>query len=152
MYAGVSWQCVEYARIYLKNTRHVTFASVDHAFEIYDLNCLEDLTASNSYAHFLSFKNGGQTPPQVGDLLISEETSEDSHGHVSVVAGVDILNGFITVTEQNYMNEAWEKPSAYARKIPLSSIVNFEFYIFDKPSVIGWKRVGEFRKSNACPS
>ena len=163
VYVGVRWQCVEYARRYLITTRKVTFESIDAAFQIFNLTCLTDLTTENSYASFVSIKNGAQYPPKIGDLLIFSKTSEAPFGHVAVVTGLDLEKGYVAIAEQN-INTKWENPDAYSRRIAIFKI-NGKYFVQESAwnkklclntfsqdkvyEVIGWKRVGKFKNKKS---
>jgi len=164
VYAGVRWQCVEYARRYLITRRHVTFESIDAAYQIFNLSCLTDLTNARTFARFLGFKNGAtQTPPSIGDLVIFLKTNEAPYGHVAVVAGVNLKKGYVEIAEQN-INEPWENPSLYSRRISIFAKKGMYYVqetlwngknIFSREKaneVIGWKRVGEFRNTTSAHS
>jgi len=166
VYVGVRWQCVEYARRYLITKRHVSFESIDAAYQIFTLSCLQDLTQPNSFARFLGFANGARVAPQIGDLLIFAKTNEAPYGHVSVVAGIDLKKGYVEMAEQN-INTKWEKRNLYSRRITIFT-KNGTYFVQDSAwnknvklnvfsqekanEVIGWKRVGEFGNSTAANS
>ena len=165
VYVGVRWQCVEYARRYLITKRHVTFDSVDAAYQIFNLPCLTDLTSEKTFARFLGYKNGAsQYPPIVGDLLIFAKTNDAPYGHVAVVAGVNVEKGYVEIAEQN-INMAWEKPDLYSRRIAIflkKGVYNVQETKWNERTVafcqkkanevIGWKRVGEFRNTTSAHS
>jgi surface antigen len=78
--------------------------------------------------------NGSSQAPEVGDLLIYAKAFNGT-GHVAVITGIDIDNGLVEVSEQNFNNESW--PDDYARKIMLI-IKDGNYWILDG-YLLGWK-------------
>ena len=163
VYVGVRWQCVEYARRYLIIIQDVSFQSIDSAFEIFNLTSVKDLTQNDGNFSFSSYENGNANPPMTGDLIIFPKAKDAPFGHVAVVANVNLLEGYVELAEQNYFNELWENPKAYARRVIIKSCENKYVLInsawrssestnsnsnscLDKQTVIGWKRVIKIRK------
>ena len=44
------------------------------------------------------------------------------HGHVAVVMAVDLEQGHVAVAEENYDNQPWQNPQAFARQIRLFEV------------------------------
>lgn len=133
---GMKWQCVEYARRWYIKQLGYTFASIDHAYEIWDLEHASKL-ASETTLKWIKFPNGNTTgKPRVNDLLIYNK-QQGIHGHVSVI--VKVSNDEVYIAEQNYTNSLWEEDS-YARKIPLVHHQN-GYYSLKDLGVIGWMRL-----------
>ncbi|MFJ1267550.1 CHAP domain-containing protein [Legionella lytica] len=132
---GMKWQCVEYARRWLITQKGYTFASIDHAYQIWNLKTATQLTTQEKKS-WLHYTNGiTKEKPQPHDLLIYN-TIQGVHGHVSVIVGVE--KEHILIAEQNYANTLWEQQS-YARRIKLIK-KNGHYHLADK-GVIGWMRV-----------
>ena len=154
VYVGVRWQCVEYARRYLIITKNVTFASIESAFQIFNLTTVGDLNKKEGNLTFMSFENENTNPPIIGDLIIYRQTNSSPYGHVAVVANVNLQEGSVDVAEQNWDNIKWRNPIAYSRRIKLRNC-NGNYILIDSSystlqnlttcgksdDIIGWKRV-----------
>jgi len=162
VYVGMRWQCVEYARRWLIVNKNVLFGEIDSAFEIFDLNHVEDLTSLGRKFDFISYSNSNTTPPKFGDLLIYPKAEDAPYGHVAVVTNVNLELGYVEIAEQNYYNKLWEEPESYARRVVLlkspenkyvvteilwrseSRYDDFnQLCIIESNSVIGFKRILE---------
>ena len=119
LFTGLRWQCVQYARRWLIINLDVTFESIDYAFHIFDLETVADVVKDGVEYQFKSFPNGNKHPPQVGDLIISPRTEEIRTGHVAVVAGVNLEEGYVDLAEQNNENAHWRDPNSHARRVIL---------------------------------
>jgi glutathionylspermidine amidase/synthetase len=130
---GMRWQCVEYARRWLINQKSVTFAEVQYAYQIWDLNEGQRVDTEQPVP-LLKFENRiSKTAPQVGDLLIYSVDFAVT-GHVAVVVGVH--RNSILVAEQNYFNHVWDRPN-FSRRLLLEKEGHYR--VFDD-SLIGWVR------------
>jgi CHAP domain len=133
-YTGIKWQCVEYARRWLLINTGAVYGDVDIAADIWDrIDYLTDVKTKKLIpleAHL----NGSTQAPQVGDLLIYAKAF-NATGHVAVVTGMDVNNGLVEVSEQNFSNESW--PDDYARKIMF--IKKDENYWLLDGYLLGWK-------------
>jgi glutathionylspermidine amidase/synthetase len=133
-YTGIKWQCVEYARRWLLVNTGAVYGDVDIAADIWDrIDYLTDVK-TGSQIPLESRVNGSTQPPEVGDLLVYAKAFHGT-GHVAVVTGIDIDNGLVEVSEQNFNNESW--PGDYARNIVL--IKNHEDYWLLDAYLLGWK-------------
>lgn len=133
---GLPWQCVEFARRWLLQTRDLIFADVALAADMWhDIDYLSPVSDEN-IVPLDSHPNGAQSKPVNGDLLIYSEAFLGT-GHVAVVVGCDSEAGVIRVAEQNYSNRPW--PGDYAREIPLLEM-NGKWWLLDS-YLSGWKRV-----------
>lgn len=133
---GMKWQCVEYARRWLNQRSKYTFASIDHAYQIWDLQSATSLVSQQTKS-WLKYANGTtKEQPQANDLLIYN-TKQGIHGHVSVIT--EVKDGLVYIAEQNYANAPWEKPH-YARSIPLIKDEKGNYSLKDL-GVIGWMRI-----------
>lgn len=133
---GMKWQCVEYARRWLNMRLGYTFASIDHAYQIWNLETAKKLDSSDAVNWLKYPNNKTKELPKINDLLIYN-TKQGVHGHVSVIVGVK--KGFVLIAEQNYANAKWEKPN-YARSIPLVKNKSGHYELKDL-GVIGWMRL-----------
>jgi CHAP domain len=133
-YTGIKWQCVEYARRWLLINTGTVFSEVDIATDIWDkIDHLTDVKTKRPIP-LETHLNGSIQAPEVGDLLIYAKAFNGT-GHVSVVTSMDIKNGLVEVSEQNYNNETW--PDDYSRKIML--IKKGEKYWLLDGYLLGWK-------------
>lgn len=132
---GLPWQCVEFARRWLLQTRNLIFADVPLAANMWnDIDYLIPVS-DDKIVPLESHPNGSQSKPVNGDLLIYSEAFLGT-GHVAVVVGSDSEAGVIQVAEQNYSNRSW--PGDYSREIPLHE-VDGNWWLLE-PYLNGWKR------------
>ena len=133
-FAGIQWQCVEFARRWLMVNKTLTFESIDIAADLW-----------NKIDHLVNFKtkatvplknnpNGSPSLPKQGDLIIYAREYLNT-GHVVIVTKTDTEKQLIYIAEQNYSNDKW--PSDYARTIPFTQ-VGKSYWLLD-PYLIGWK-------------
>ncbi len=142
---GYEWQCVEfvnryYLQVYGKNVR---YPSKGNANDYYKTAATRGLTP---------YPNGGSTPPQIGDIIVSAIGSDATClnpakgqraicGHVAVVTNVQ--PNVITVAQQNYLENVNDAEYPLLRD-PLNPNHVFPFdgksgsYI-----VTGWLRLAE---------
>lgn len=155
IYTGMRWQCVEFSRRYLIISKGITYGSINHAYEIFDLNYAIDIR-TNERKNFKGFLNDGLEIPKKDDLIIFAKDPKNVHGHVAVALNVVLINeneGFVEIGEQNYYNKKWEEFNFYARRLLLErnketkkwklydrSMLNQE-KTEDELNIIGWKRV-----------
>jgi CHAP domain len=135
-YTGLKWQCVEFVRRWLIETRRVTYGDVDVAADIWGKITAVKRLADGLALPLVSHPNGAPDPPQVGDLLVYGREYRGT-GHVAVITRVDVGGRSIEVAEQNLLNQAW--PDGYARRIDLVK-EHGKFWVLD-PYLIGWKRI-----------
>jgi CHAP domain len=139
-YTGIKWQCVEYARRWLLINTGTVFGDVDIAADIWDkIDHLSD-AKTKKVIPIETHLNGSTQAPEVGDLLIYANAFNGT-GHVAVVTGIDIKNGMIEVSEQNFNNVFWTDD--YARKILL--IKNGENYWLLDGYLLGWKHTPKYK-------
>jgi hypothetical protein len=133
-YTGIKWQCVEYARRWLLVNTGAVYGDVDVAADIWDK--IDHLTyvKTKKPIPLETHLNGSTQAPEIGDLLIYAKAFNGT-GHVAVVTGIDISNGLVEVSEQNFQNNSWA--ADYARKITL--IKNGENYWLLDGYLLGWK-------------
>jgi hypothetical protein len=133
-YTGIKWQCVEYARRWLLVNTGAVYGDVDVAADIWDK--IDHLTyvKTKKPIPLETHLNGSTQAPEIGDLLIYAKAFNGT-GHVAVVTGIDISNGLVEVSEQNFQNNSWA--ADYARIITL--IKNGENYWLLDGYLLGWK-------------
>lgn len=139
-YTGIKWQCVEYARRWLLINTGAVFGDVDIAADLWDkIDYLTDVKTKRPIA-LEARLNGSAQAPEMGDLLIYARAFNGT-GHVAVVTGMDIKNGVVEVSEQNFNNEPWT--GDYARKIIL--IKNGGNYWLLDGYILGWKHARKYK-------
>ena len=133
---GLPWQCVEFARRWLLQTRGLIFADVSIAADLW--NDVYHLTqvSDNKTVPLDSYPNGSHSKPVNGDLLIYSEAFLGT-GHVAVVVGHDSDAGVIHVAEQNYFDRPWQ--GVYSRTIPILEVDGHWWLL--EPYLNGWKRI-----------
>jgi len=112
-YAGEKWECIEFVRRFLMNTRGITFDEIDHAYDILNLPSFQTL-------------DGKKIPidkttnnPEKGDILVWDKDNKDmKNGHVAIVVSKD--NGNLFIAEQNWENKDWEDRN-YSRMIRIET-------------------------------
>ncbi len=132
-YIGVTYQCVEYARKWWMKNRGITFGSIDSAYEILYLTEGTNLETQQPFPLARSINGTARRPPQRGDLLVYYPDRADPewrHGHVAVVVAVDLDQGRVALAEENYDNQPWQNPQAFARQIRLFE-VNGRYTLLD---------------------
>jgi surface antigen len=92
---GLQWQCVEFV--------------VRYYYQLYGMQIRIPGTNADDYYRtapargLLAFPNGGTTPPQAGDIIVSEGLPSNL-GHVAIVRSV--ASDIIYVAEQNWFQNA----------------------------------------------
>jgi hypothetical protein len=116
----------------MKN-RGITFGSIDSAHEILYLTEGKNLETQQSFPLARSINGTARRPPRHGDLLVYYPDRADPewrHGHVAVVVAVDRDQGHVALAEENYDNQPWQNPQAFARQIRLFE-VNGRYTLLD---------------------
>jgi hypothetical protein len=124
-YAGVTYQCVEYARRWWIRNRGLTFGDVPTAADIFTLTEGLRLPGREPVPLGRSLNGSAQRAPERGDLVIYGPDPVDPKwrfGHVAVVVAVDAEQGWIALAEENYDNHPWRDPEHYARRIGLFTV------------------------------
>ena len=124
-YIGVTYQCVEYARKWWMKNRGITFGSIDSAHEIIYLTEGSEIRSNKVFPLARSINGTAKRPPQRGDLVIyypDRQKPNWRHGHVAVVVATDLKAGTVSLAEENYDNQPWQDPRAFARQIRLFKI------------------------------
>ena len=134
-YIGLTYQCVEYARKWWMKNLGITFGSIDSAHEIIYLSEGTDIRTKASFPLARSINGTAKRAPRRGDLVVyypDRDIPEWRHGHVAVVVSVDEEQGVVSVAEENYDNDPWQDPKAFARQISLFGI-NGRYTLLDVP-------------------
>ena len=119
-YAGLAYQCVEYARRWWIQTLGLTFGDVPKAADILSLTEGRRLSDQAVIPLGRSLNGHARRAPERGDLVIYAADHNDPEwraGHVAVVVDTDIEQGWVALAEQNYDNRPWIAPEHHARRI-----------------------------------
>ena len=128
VWTGERWQCVEYVRRYLLQTRGLTFPSIPNAYAIPHLESMMDIRRHTLHPVRWYPRRGSRSPPRAGDVIVFRDGPS---GHVGMVHAVmDETEGWLAIADQNdQYGRYWESPS-------------FAYVISrHHPSVLGWLRV-----------
>lgn len=134
-YVGINFQCVRYARLWWMLNLGLAFGDVDDAHHILYLSEATDVRTGAAVPLARSINGSARRPPQRGDLLVYLADRDDPEwrfGHVAVVVDVDLERGLLSLAEENYDNDHWQDPQAFARQIPLFT-VNGRYTLIDVP-------------------
>jgi hypothetical protein len=124
-YAGVTYQCVEYARRWWVRNRGLTFGDVPTAADIFVLTQGLRLAGNEPVPLGRSLNGAAKRAPERGDLVVYAPDPADPRwrfGHVAVVVAVQAEQGWVGLAEENYDNQPWRNPEAYARRITLFTV------------------------------
>jgi hypothetical protein len=124
-YAGLTYQCVEFARRWWIRQRGLTFGDVPTAADIFSLTEGRRLPGREPVVLGRSLNGLARRAPERGDLIIYAADSADPDwraGHVAVVVAVDREQGWVALAEENYDNRPWQVTDAYARRIQLFAV------------------------------
>jgi hypothetical protein len=124
-YAGITYQCVEYARRWWMQRLGIAFGDVDGASDILYLTQAEDIRTGQAVALARSVNGTALRPPKKGDLIVYYPDRRHPNwrfGHVAVAVDVDPVRGSVALAEQNYSNAPWEDAKGFARRIRLFSV------------------------------
>lgn len=108
----------------MKN-KGATFGSVDSAYEIIYLTEGGNIRSGENLPLARSINGTARRPPKRGDLVVYYPDRADPewrHGHAAVVAAVDLDKGIVALAEENYDNQPWQDPKAYACQIRLFAV------------------------------
>ena len=139
LYMGYKWQCVEFARRWMYQTRGWIFDDVAMAYEIFRLRTIRDVR-NNSNLPLRSFRNGSYRHPEPGCLLIWSEGGEfERTGHVAVVT--EVFPDRVRLAEQNVAFGKWPEGCNYAREIPARISDDGGYWLrcsFHDATILGW--------------
>jgi len=114
-FAGIEWQCVEFARRWLMKEKGLTFGSIDVAADLWGKVDHLDNLKTKERVPLQQVLNGAKEPPAPGELLIYGRDYLES-GHVAVVLRVSRKRQLLYVGEENFGNTPW--PGNFSREIP----------------------------------
>jgi hypothetical protein len=134
IFAGIQWQCVEFARRWLMVNKALKYESIDVAADLWNkINHLVNIKTGTTVS-LKNNTNGSAVLPKNGDLLIYGREYLET-GHVAIVLRTDAKKKLVYVGEQNFSNGKW--PGKYARAIPFVRQGN-GYWLLDA-HLIGWK-------------
>lgn len=139
IYTGLKYECVEFARRWLIIVYKITFESVDHAKDIYELNNFNSLTNPSVKINIKKYNNiNNINNISYGDLIIWTNQGEfNLHGHVAIV--VKTKNNHIYIAEQNITNQSWNGKK-YSRKLLFHNNILVDTYYPDT-KILGWIKI-----------
>lgn len=142
IFAGMKWQCVEYARRWLIEQKGFSFGQMDYAINLPYINEMYRISEPHKLLRLTHFLNAQSSQSlKIGDLLIYDTTYAPITGHVAVV--VDISDTHVFVAEQNHDNTSWEN-FHYSRKIPYTK--NDHVFHVQEEGLVSWIRFEEIEK------
>jgi hypothetical protein len=133
-FAGIQWQCVEYARRWLIVARGLTFPSIDFAADLWALDHFVKVGPTTKVPARKVENGAAAIPPSEGDLLVYGREFKGT-GHLAVVVKVDPKRRVLRVGEENYLNKPW--PADYSREIPYVERAG-KVWVLDA-YLLGWK-------------
>ncbi len=153
VWIGLPWQCVEYVRRWVLENQKIEFDDVDYAYEIWDRKVAQDLK-SGEYISYLNFLNGSEFPPKYGDIIVYDKSFDLPYGHVAIITNVNVIDRYIDIAEENFLNNMWENFYSYSRRIKLVvnknkyyisniSFKNDSTYFSKNINILGWKRLNK---------
>ncbi len=123
--AGITYQCVEYARRWWIRNLGLTFGDVPTAADIFALKEGQRLPGHEPIPLGHSLNGSARRVPERGNLVIYAPDPADPEwrfGHVAVVVAVDPEQGWVALAEENYDNRPWRDPASDARRIRLFAV------------------------------
>ncbi|WP_444944652.1 CHAP domain-containing protein [Microbulbifer sp. ZKSA006] len=97
---GLKYQCVEFVkRYYYERFGHRMPDTYGHAKDFFDSTLHQG--SINTKRGLLQFHNEGDTPPDIGDIVVYSPSLFNPYGHVAIVAMVDIESGTLEIIQQN---------------------------------------------------
>jgi hypothetical protein len=125
-YYGQKWQCVEFVKRFYFDAMHHRMPDVmGHAKSFFDENVPQGGT--NARRGLIQFRNGGNEPPHVDDLIVFNQST---YGHVAIVASVDTNS--VEVIQQNIFGKPREKFSL--------AVKNGQYHLTGRRTAAGWLR------------
>jgi len=139
VYMGHKWQCVEFARRWLYQTRGQVFGDVAMAYDIFRLRSVR-VVGDDSLLPLRSFRNGAKRHPEPGCLLVWDEGGEfEMTGHVAIVT--QVTPDYLRVAEQNVGDRIWPDGQDYSRQIKAKVTEQGEYWLecsFGDATILGW--------------
>ncbi len=102
IYTGMKWECVEFVRRYLIQTKKITFKQIKNAKELLEVDFFIKINTMKR-VDINHFKNG-EKKIEKGDIIIMEN-ERDNNGHVCIIS--NIINNKVEIIEQNHNNKSW---------------------------------------------
>ena len=144
LYTGIKYQCVEYARRWLQQSKGLNFHNVPHAADLWKLRYFERIV-DNKLVHLTTIENGNEFPPIEDSLLIWPRSSHNPYGHIAIITHVNLEQLFIRIAEQNLCNNYWS--GNYSRELKLEKN-NGKYWIQDKDEPLGWIKIEQLLSEN----
>lgn len=152
VYTGVQYQCVELARRHLWCTRGYVFKSVGMAYELFQHSTVHNPHDETRIARLKKNVNGQSTlPPGVGTYPIWQAGGFfEGTGHVAVVVGVNVAEGWVDIAEQNVEDRVWPAGIHASRRLKLVKEEDANGKLgwrmcptFEGAEILGWLEVEE---------
>ncbi|WP_444912561.1 CHAP domain-containing protein [Microbulbifer sp. PAAF003] len=130
---GLRYQCVEFVkRYYYERFGHRMPDTFGHARDFFDLTVQHG--SVNTKRGLLQFHNQGNTPPNIGDIVVYSPSLFNPYGHVAIVSMVDIENATLEIIQQN------AGPFSPSReRYPLIFMPPGQWYV-ENNRILGWLR------------
>jgi glutathionylspermidine amidase/synthetase len=148
VYTGFCYQCVEFARRWLIQTRGATFGDVGMAYEIMDLPYFTALKGEDTMLPVAKTVNGKKgARPVLGSVILWNPAGYFRNtGHVAIVT--EATDAFVRVAEQNVTDAPWPGGADYARELPVKLGPDGEYTVLEthrNSSVLGWVTIDEVK-------
>ncbi|NNF33674.1 MAG: CHAP domain-containing protein [Saprospiraceae bacterium] len=128
---GLKYQCVEFVkRYYYEVFNHEMPDSYGHAKDFFDKN-LPDV-AFNKDRALIQYRNVRNTPPEVHDIIIYGERTENRFGHMGIVT--EVTQDSIEFIQQNFGRKTRQK---------LGLVEFMGIYTVADYDILGWLRMPE---------
>jgi hypothetical protein len=126
-YYGQKWQCVEFVKRFYFDAKHHRMPDVlGHAKSFFDENVPQG--ELNARRGLIQFRNGGNEPPHMDDLIVFNQSM---YGHVAIVASVGFNS--VEVIQQNIFG----KP----REQFILMVENGQYQLTGRRIAAGWLRL-----------
>jgi glutathionylspermidine amidase/synthetase len=103
-YAGIKWECVEFARRYYLKKYKLTFPEIKSAYELLKLDYFFDIETQKLVRGSLS--KPGEIPEKEGLIVVFPANGELKHGHVAILKKTTVQSLFLV--EQNIKNKKFK--------------------------------------------
>ena len=127
---GLKYQCVEFVkRYYYEHYHHKMPNSYGNAKDFFNPSCSDG--SYNPDRALLQFKNGSNTLPKKGDLVVFSGTLFNAYGHVAILSNYKKNN--VEIIQQNCFTSR--------ETYQLSKTANK--YTINESGILGWLRIKE---------
>src|SRR5690554_5096937 len=127
---GLKYQCVEFVkRYYYQHLNHKMPDSYGHAKDFFNFNLSDG--ELNKQRNLIQYRNGGKSPPEIGDIFVYKASITNPYGHVAIVSGVDFSKSEIEIIQQN------PGPFSDSREIYSIEHKDGKWFVINK-RVLGW--------------